>query len=204
MRRISFAMTPAQIRNQTKTVTRRVGWTRLQPGALLQPIVKGQGLKPGEPQELIGGPIRVVSVRREPLRRMVEHAAYGIEECRREGFGEHPELQWPAAFVEVFAEGHGCGVDDDITRIEFDYTVTLTDAQLAFMQQHGPHLHRRAGEEFDRERTDDPRLDWLICGGCGEMMWVQAEHWYERELSTGDATAALSQAFQQQIERVSR
>lgn len=48
MRNISFALTTEQIRNQTKTVTRRVGWANLKPGTLLQPIEKGQGLKKGD------------------------------------------------------------------------------------------------------------------------------------------------------------
>jgi hypothetical protein len=202
VRHISVAMTTPQIRNQTKTVTRRVGWTFVKVGDLLQPIVKGQGLKKGETVETVGAPIRVVRVRREPLSRMRDEVAYGIEECRREGFGEHPDL-WPSAFVEYFAAGHHCDVDDDITRIEFEYTVTLAVAQADFMRQHGPHLHRRAGEEFGRERSDDPRLDWLICSGCAEMTLVQADSWY-RELSANESSAALSRAFQQQMGRVSQ
>jgi hypothetical protein len=204
VRNISVALTTRQIRNQTKSVTRRCGWTFVQVGDLLQPIVKGQGLKHGETVEPVGAPIRVISVRREPLSRLRDEAGYGIDECRREGFGDHPDLMWPSSFVEYFAQTHNCDVDDEITRIAFEYTVPLTAAQMAFMQQHGPHLHRRAGEEFERERSDDPRLDWLKCNGCGEMTLVQAEQWYDRELSTGDATAALSHAFQQQIGRVSR
>lgn len=198
MRNISFAMTTAQIRTQAKTVTRRIGWTGLQPGTLLQPIVKGQGLKKDETAEPIGAPIRVVSVRREPLSQMRDHVAYGIEECQREGFGEHPDLMWPSSFVEYFAHGHGCAVDDDITRIEFEYTVTLEAAQVAFERAHSNHLHRRAGEEFDREPSDVPLLEWLKCGGCGEMTLVRAL----RELSTTEATVALSRAFEQQVGRV--
>jgi hypothetical protein len=57
VRNISFALTTAQVRARTKTVTRRVGWTFLKPGDLLQPVVKCRGLKKGERVEKIGGPI---------------------------------------------------------------------------------------------------------------------------------------------------
>lgn len=67
MRNMSFALTAEQIRNRTKTVTRRLRWFRLKPGALLQPVLKSQGLKKGEHVEKICGHIRVVGVRREPL-----------------------------------------------------------------------------------------------------------------------------------------
>jgi hypothetical protein len=67
VRLISFSLTTDQIRNRTKTVTRRLGWARLKPGTLLQPIVKGQGIPKGGKVETIGGPIRVVRVDREPL-----------------------------------------------------------------------------------------------------------------------------------------
>lgn len=117
MRNISFALTTPQIRNRTKTVTRRLGWVRLQPGTLLQPVVKAQGLKKGEHVEKIGGPIRVVSVRREALR------AITADDCRREGL---PDLS-PAEFVTMFERTHRSqanfytGVGEEVTRIEFTY-----------------------------------------------------------------------------------
>lgn len=59
---MSFALTTDQVRRRTKTVTRRMGWRRLKPGTLLQPIVKGQGIPKGGHVETIGGPIRVLRV----------------------------------------------------------------------------------------------------------------------------------------------
>ena len=50
-RNMSFAMTTEQVRNQTKTVTRRQGWRFLNAGDILQPVVKGMGLKKGEKKE---------------------------------------------------------------------------------------------------------------------------------------------------------
>ena len=38
MRHMSFALTTKQIKSRTKTVTRRLGWTFLKPGDLIQPV----------------------------------------------------------------------------------------------------------------------------------------------------------------------
>src|SRR6185436_2953734 len=126
MRFMSFALTTQQIKLRQKTVTRRLGWTALRASELLQPVEKCQGLKKGERMVPIGGPIRVVSVRREPLGRVT------VEECAREGF---PGMA-PADFVRFFAATHSLrelrgepvkwimrrpGPDDLVTRIEFTY-----------------------------------------------------------------------------------
>lgn len=119
VRNISFALTTKQIRNQTKTVTRRLGWTFLKPGDLLQPIVKGQGIKKGQHVEKIGGPIRVERVSGEWMSDFWQRVD-AKEECRREGFPEMTPLQ----FVCFFRGSHpDPGADDlRVTRIEFSYT----------------------------------------------------------------------------------
>jgi hypothetical protein len=117
MRNASFALTTYQIRTRAKTVTRRMGWLFLKPGDLLQPIVKGQGLKKGEHVETIGGPVRVVSVRRERLSRLLRDDDYARDELRREGF---PQLT-PEQFVRMFCEANGCTPGAWVTRIEFEY-----------------------------------------------------------------------------------
>jgi hypothetical protein len=54
---------------------------------------------------------------------MVEDIDYGIAECKREGFGEHPVYCWPTEFVNFFCSTHpGCTPDSVVTRIEFEYT----------------------------------------------------------------------------------
>lgn len=111
MRNMSFALTTEQVRNQTKTVTRRLGWGFLKPGDLIQPVVKGMGLKKGQSPEKIGGPIRVVSVRREPLSDITDH------EVTREGF-YGKDSAW---FCEMFCEHNDLAVYPDVTRIEFEY-----------------------------------------------------------------------------------
>lgn len=113
VRNMSFMLTTEQIRNRTKTVTRRIGWKSLKPGTLLQPVAKGQGLKKGEHVEKIGGPIRVVAVDRVTLDTL------SVQDVYREGF---PQLT-KAQFIRLFKQTHGCRRDAVVTRIEFTYEV---------------------------------------------------------------------------------
>jgi len=127
MMNISFALTTEQVRNRSKTVTRRIGWKTLKPGALLQPVLKAQGIPKGGTVTKVGGPIRVVSVRRERLDLITD------AECVLEGF---PTMR-AAEFVEMFGRTHRVRGEspfakhhtftrpvrgtDTITRIEFEY-----------------------------------------------------------------------------------
>lgn len=121
MRNISFALTTQQVEDQTKDVTRRMGWLALKVGALLQPVKKCMGLRPGEKITPIGPPIVIQHICREPLQRMTEDLEYGRRECLREGF---PDLT-PAQFVAMFCATHkGCTPQTVITRIEFTYQPT--------------------------------------------------------------------------------
>jgi hypothetical protein len=125
MRNMSFALTTAQILNRSKTVTRRSGWKTLQPGTLIQAVKKGIGLKPGQKVEKLAV-LRVLSVRREPLRRLVEDFTYGLAEVAREGFTDHPSVKGsPDCFVDFYRNAHHASdrptLDDDVTRIEFEY-----------------------------------------------------------------------------------
>lgn len=114
-------LTKEQVRARTKTVTRRMGWRNLKPGEMLSGVEKGMGLKPGEKIIRIDT-IRVVDARFEPLRRMTDDLDYGFEECRKEGFGDHPLLRFPSEFVQFFCRSHkGCTPETEITRIEFEY-----------------------------------------------------------------------------------
>lgn len=118
MRNMSFALTTKQVRDKSKTVTRRMGWKFLDPGDQVQPVVKGMGLKPGEKIQHIGDPIWIEWTSIEPLRRMTDDQAYGHAECIREGF---PDMT-PEQFVTMFCKSHkGCTPDTEVTRIEFSY-----------------------------------------------------------------------------------
>lgn len=110
-RLMSVALTTEQVRNCTKTVTRRAGWQMLAPGDLLTLCPKVRGRRHGEPLERIVT-VEVVSLRREPL------AAITADDVIAEGF---PEMT-PAEFVDFFCATHtGVTPTSQITRIEWAY-----------------------------------------------------------------------------------
>jgi len=122
-RNISFALTTDQIRSREKTVTRRVGWWKdkkgnrlIDKGCILNACVKCMGLKPGEKIDRICQ-IRVVSVRREPLDAITLGLDGGFNEATMEGFPEMTGEQ----FAEMFCEHMGGEIDQEVTRIEFEY-----------------------------------------------------------------------------------
>jgi len=144
MRNMSFALTTEQVRNRTKTVTRRLGWEFLRPGDLIRPVEKCMGLKKGETLTPVGTAVlRVVSVRREALQRLTDDLDYGVDEVRREGFADREGPWSPAEFVTFFCRTHRlptlyatrperisrvclqrsrpCAPGDEVTRIEFEY-----------------------------------------------------------------------------------
>ena len=114
---MSFALTTDQVRNRTKTVTRRLRWMFAKVGDVVQPVVKAQGLKKGENVEKIGGPIRFVGVRRERLNVLLEDSLTSSREVVAEGF---PHLT-KGEFMQMFCDHNGCDDDAFVTRIEFEY-----------------------------------------------------------------------------------
>jgi hypothetical protein len=110
---MSFAMTTPQIRNRTKTVTRRFGWWFLKPGDIVCAVEKGMGLKKGEKVKRLAM-IRIVSTRSQQL------FAISKDDCVREGF---PEMQ-PSDFVGMLCGHYGITDDRIINRIEFEYVET--------------------------------------------------------------------------------
>lgn len=116
MRYMSFALTTDQIRQRTKTVTRRLGWHTLKAGDLIQAVVKGMGLKKGESPEKLAV-LRVHAVGLEPLNLMSLVEVYGDREAAKEGF---PHLEgWE--FVRMFCRNMGVKDSQVVTRIEFRY-----------------------------------------------------------------------------------
>lgn len=117
-RLISFAMTTDQVREKTKTVTRRWAWLHAKPGMILTGVEKAMGLKKGEKIVRLCD-IRVISVRRERLDAMVTDMDYGRKELQLEG---HPfGLTCPAEFVAKLCKGTKNKPSDLITRIEYEY-----------------------------------------------------------------------------------
>ncbi|HZN46548.1 MAG TPA: hypothetical protein VFB71_02900 [Ramlibacter sp.] len=132
MRRMSFIYTQQQVRDRTKTVTRRLGWKTLQPGTELLAVSKCMGLKRGEQADILGK-IRVKAVDRVPLFQLDGGAPASATreeryrearlECVREGF---PDMD-PPTFVRMFCEHMGCAPEDLVTRIEFEYLPSQLD-----------------------------------------------------------------------------
>ena len=110
VRNISFMLTTQQIRDRTKTVTRRCGWVFLKPGDRLNACVKCQGLKKGEKMEKLAV-IEVVNNWPERLDQIA-----GLE-MRREGF---PEMT-AAEFVQMFCKNMKVDHFRVVNRIEFKY-----------------------------------------------------------------------------------
>ncbi len=110
-RNMSFSHNVEQIRDRSKTVTRRLGWRTLKPGDRVWAVKKAMGLKPGEKVERLAL-LEIVSVRRESLSKVTK------KEVAREGFsGRCPE--W---FILLFYKiNPTMEAFDDITRIEFKY-----------------------------------------------------------------------------------
>lgn len=112
MRNLSFALTTRQMRDRTKTVTRRRGtyWARvLKPGDLVCAVEKSQGIKRGGLVRL--GVIRVVSVRHESLGKVTD------ADTVREGFPGMGCLD----FAEMFCRHMGGDLMQIVTRIEFEH-----------------------------------------------------------------------------------
>jgi hypothetical protein len=117
---MSFSLTTEQVRDRSKTVTRRLGWWDLQPGTILQAVEKAQGLKKDEHVKPICL-IRVTSSRDERLDSIERLGSmFGPIETAREGF---PDLT-PEQFVSMFIEHNkrdGVYPDTIVNRIEFEY-----------------------------------------------------------------------------------
>ena len=110
MRAMSFAKTTSQVRDRTKTVTRRLGWQVLKPGDRVRAVEKVMGLRKGEKRVELAV-IEVVSVRRERLDAITD------EDVGREGFPGR-DAGW---FVRFFSEAMAVPPWAEVTRIEFRY-----------------------------------------------------------------------------------
>jgi hypothetical protein len=113
---MSFSMTTDAVRNRTKTVTRRLGWSFIKPGDMLWAVEKGMGLKKGEKVKRLAL-IRVVSIRGERLDTLLKMPAEEADlEVEREGFDICPN-----DFVDFFTRANGCMESSLVNRIEFEY-----------------------------------------------------------------------------------
>jgi len=111
---MSFAMTTAQMRDRTKTVTRRPGWDFLNPGDQVCAVEKSRGLQLGQKVKRLGV-IRVLSTRREPLDAITQ------DDVVREGFPDHT----PDDFIAVYLSCNGGDASQSVNRIEFEHATIL-------------------------------------------------------------------------------
>lgn len=111
-RLMAVSLTEAQVRDRTKTVTRRAGWRMLRVGDQLTLCKKVMGRRRGEPLDRIAG-VEVTSIRRERL------DAITPADVTAEGF---PGMT-PDKFIAFFCSTHrGCTPQTEITRIQWRYT----------------------------------------------------------------------------------
>lgn len=118
VRLMSFAMTIEQMRNQTKTVTRRHTIRKLKAGDLILAVEKLRGVRREDRKSI--AVIQVVSVRREKLEAVTQ------DECRREGFPD----KTPMEFIQLYIKGNSISprlplTEIECTRIEFKFLMTL-------------------------------------------------------------------------------
>lgn len=109
-RNMSFMLTTEQVRDRSKTVTRRLGWWNVKGGEILNACEQCQGIKRGEKINKLAR-IRVLNSCPTHL------ADISREDCKREGF---PKLQ-PHEFVEMFCQHNKCLPSTTVNRIEFEY-----------------------------------------------------------------------------------
>ena len=113
-RLMSVSLTEQAVRDQRKTVTRRLGWLDLQPGMRLTLCRKVMGRKrpDGTVEPLVRlAEVEIVNVRREPLHAITraDVALEGFEGLTVEGF------------VRFFCQNMRCQPDTFVTRIEWRY-----------------------------------------------------------------------------------
>jgi hypothetical protein len=108
---MAVSLTEPQVRDRTKTVTRRAGWRMLRPGDQLTLCRKVMGRRPGESLVRIVT-VEVTAVRRERLDLITP------ADVAAEGF---PQMT-PAGFVAFFCRTHrGCTPATEVTRIAWRY-----------------------------------------------------------------------------------
>lgn len=115
-RNMSFRLTTDQIRNRTKTVTRRTGWDHLKPGEIINACVKCMGFKKGEKIERLCQ-IRIKDIRPEKLSRLCLNEEYGNSEAAKEGFPDQTGID----FVAMFCTHMNVKPYAEVNRIEFEY-----------------------------------------------------------------------------------
>ncbi|WP_306358958.1 MULTISPECIES: hypothetical protein [unclassified Nocardia] len=126
-RLMAVSLTEAQVRDRSKTVTRRMGWRNLRAGERLTLCRKVMGRRraDGRVEPLVRiVDVEVVAVRRERLDTIT------VDEVVAEGF---PEMT-PQQFVRFFCDSHrGCTPDSTVTRIQWRYLPPLAVQEVLLL-----------------------------------------------------------------------
>lgn len=124
MRNMSFMLTTKQMYDETKSVTRRVGWWNLNSGDVVMAVEKGMGLKKGEKVIPIYPILIINRPMKQELARLLRCDSYAYREVIKEGF---PDLS-PKQFVDMFCSSHkGCTPNTLVNRIPFARHVAWTE-----------------------------------------------------------------------------
>lgn len=129
---MGFQHSLAQVRNHSKTVTRRLGWKFLTLADMLYACEKSMGLRKGE-KKIIYETLQPICLRWEPLNRMIVNPEYGRQECIKEGF---PHLS-PKEFVDMVLKMHRAEKltpESLIHRIEYKFIYESAPEQLDWIR----------------------------------------------------------------------
>jgi len=107
---MSFFMTVQQVKDRTKTQTRRYGWSNLKVGDILWAVEKAMGLKKGEKINRLGK-IQITGVRQEALNRVTDN------DLTKEGFSKMSKQD----FIALITRRYGSAPSDPINVIDFEY-----------------------------------------------------------------------------------
>ena len=109
---MSFFITQEQIRNKTKTVTRRLGWNFLRPGDIVNACEKCQGLGKGGKIIKICQ-IKIINTWKEELCEITQ------TDVIKEGFPFMTITEFVEMFIKEIKPKHGHRTK--VNRIEFEY-----------------------------------------------------------------------------------
>ena len=125
-RLMSVALTEQAVIERRKTVTRRLGWTWLEPGTRLTLCRKVMGRRraDGTVEPLVRlADVEVTDVRQEPLWMIAEDdiTAEGVPHSVWAAHDPDPKVHPTVKWAEWFATQMRCSIDTPVTRIEWRY-----------------------------------------------------------------------------------
>ena len=115
--RIAFSDTVRAVRERQQTVSRRLSPPPLAVGDLVDAVASDWMVRHKGPLTPLAV-IRIVSLREEPLSRILNEPEYGREELAKEG---GPAVTLPTWALTLLVRYKRLSLDTPLTRIEFEY-----------------------------------------------------------------------------------